>query len=115
MTRTEFREKWGPQWSALIAGPMWGDAIATAETEIGLFRVAGITDEQIERHGHLTLKAMQAHNKLELTLATLAVDDLPPTQLEVSYPDPVKEADAEARRFESFHKPTSKPRKKKTP
>lgn len=108
MTREDFRQKWGQPWSALIASAMWQDAMATAEGEIGLFRVAGITDDEIERHGHLTLKAMQAHNKLELTLSTLAEKPFEFATLTEDYPDPAVEANALAN-------PPKKPRKKKTP
>lgn len=110
MTRAEFREKWGSQWSAFIASPMWQDAIATAESEIGLFRVAGITDAEIEAHGHLTLKAMQAHNKLELTLITLAEKPFEFANLQETYPDPAAEANELA-----HPSPARKTRKKKTP
>lgn len=88
---------------------MWQDAIAAAESEIGLFRVAGITDEQIEAHGHLTLKAMQAHNKLELTLTTLAEKPFEFANLQETYPDPAAEAHA----LENPPKKTT--RKKKSP
>lgn len=108
MTRKEFCQKWGSAWAAFIASPMWQDAIATAETEIGLFRVAGITDDEIEKHGHLTLKAMQAHNKLELTLATLAEKPFEFATLTEDYPDPTMEAHL-------LENPPKKPRKKKSP
>lgn len=114
MTRSEFREKWGNPWAALIASPMWRDAIAAADAEIRVFQVAGLTDEQIEQHGHLALKGMQAHCKLELTLATLAEKPFEFAQLEQTHPDPIAEADAEAKRLAGLTQPT-KPRRKKKP
>ena len=113
MTKEEFRERWGQQWAALIASPMWQDAMTTAESEIGVFRVASISDEDIERHGHLIVKGMQAHSKLELTLTTLAKKEFEFASLDTTYPDQAQEADAEARRLEAAQNQTKKPRKKK--
>lgn len=110
MTRSDFREKWAAQWAALIASPMWLDALAAAETEIRRFSVAGLTDEEIERHGHLTLKGMQAHAKLEVTLTTLAEKPFEFANLEATYPDPAAEAHALENPL-----PAKKTRKKKTP
>lgn len=92
MTRSDFREKWGPQWAALMASPMWLDAIATAEAEIGIFRVASMTDDEIQKHGHLAVKGMQAHAKLELTLSILAEKPFEFAPVKEDYPDPVVEA-----------------------
>lgn len=110
MTKAEFREKWGPGWAALIASPMWQDAITTVESEIGMFQLAGMTDEEIERHGHLKLKAMQAHIRLESTLVSLAEKPFEFANLTEEYPDPVAEEHALANPT-----PAPKTRKKKNP
>lgn len=111
MTKSDFREKWGPEWAALIASPMWQDALTTAESEIGLFKVASLPDEDLLKYGPLLLKGMQAHNKLELTLSTLADKPFEFVQLPEEYPDPVREA----RELANPPAQPKKPRKKKTP
>lgn len=110
MTRSDFREKWGSPWAALVASPMWQDALSAAEEELRVFKINGLTDEQIEAHGHLTLKAMQGHTRLETSLSTLAVKEHEVTQLPEDYPDPIKEA-------HDLANPPAAPkrRKKKTP
>lgn len=110
MTRSDFREKWGSPWAALVASPMWQDALVIAEEELRVFKINGLTDDQIEAHGHLTLKAMQGHTRLENTLATLADKPFEFTALVEDYPDAVKEA-------HDLANPPAAPkcRKKKTP
>lgn len=109
MTKEEFRAEFGAQWSALVTSPMWQAALALAEEETQVFAINSLTDEEIEKFGHLRLKGMQGHTRLESVLVSLAKKPFEFTNLPEDYPDPVVEANL------LENPPTKKPRKKKSP
>lgn len=110
MTKEQFRSEFGAQWNAVVSSPMWAAAMALAEEDLKVFKINSLTDDEIEKFGHLKLKEMQGHTRLESALATLAVKPFEFATLQEDYPDPAAEANALAN-----PPPSQKTRKKKTP
>jgi len=114
MTKEQFRSEFGAQWNAVVSSPMWAAAMALAEEDLRVFKINTLTDAEIQQFGALKLKEMQGHTRLESALSTLAVKPFEFVQLEQTHPDPIAEADAEAKRLEALSHP-QKSRKKKSP
>lgn len=109
MTTDEFRKQHGPQWREFLKSKLWQDAISTATASIDSMRVSHLTREEIRLHSEQIIAEQKGALGLEHQLEMLG-ETMEFAPLEVSYPDPAEEANAQA---EEELKNKKTPRKKR--